>query len=301
MDDGSTDPCPQICDDYAEHDSRIRVLHKQNGGISNTRNTGILAARGKYLIQVDSDDYLEKDAVEQLLRGALPGVDLIAGTYFDWHQNQQFLMRRVGLEEGKIYTSKDFTITSIINSELRPQIWSYMYRREFLIENKLFYKNGLIFEDQHLILDILIHASGISYIDAPFYNYTWRNGSITHSDNSWEKIHNNVLVLEHWKEIIDGIEDKTLQKYLYHELFSNYMNSSYNRKLIGWGFGKITFPYAFVHFSGLHEKVKVVRYQLKTIFCNLFPRYCDAHQLMTLKEYNSILAENNAAVKDGEK
>ena len=57
VDDGSTDNCPKICDDYAELDSRVRVIHKKNGGLSDARNFGIDAASGDYVVFLDSDDY----------------------------------------------------------------------------------------------------------------------------------------------------------------------------------------------------------------------------------------------------
>lgn len=67
VDDGSPDRCPQMCDEWAEKDSRIRVLHKENGGLSDARNHGAAIARGEYISFVDSDDYISPDYVEYLL------------------------------------------------------------------------------------------------------------------------------------------------------------------------------------------------------------------------------------------
>ena len=57
VDDGSPDKCPQLCDEYSKQDKRIRVIHKKNGGLSDARNTGILASHGEYLLFEDSDDF----------------------------------------------------------------------------------------------------------------------------------------------------------------------------------------------------------------------------------------------------
>ena len=71
VDDGTKDNCDRICDDYAAGDPRIRVIHKENGGLSSARNAGIDIARGDFLEFVDSDDWIEPDAVESLLQTAL--------------------------------------------------------------------------------------------------------------------------------------------------------------------------------------------------------------------------------------
>ncbi len=66
VDDGSPDNCPKICDGFAEKDSRIKVIHKKNGGLSSARNAGIYAATGEYIGYIDSDDYAEPDMFEIL-------------------------------------------------------------------------------------------------------------------------------------------------------------------------------------------------------------------------------------------
>jgi len=67
VDDGSDDSCPRICDEYARKDPRIRVIHKPNGGASDARNAGLAIAKGEYIYFLDSDDYIEKDAIATLV------------------------------------------------------------------------------------------------------------------------------------------------------------------------------------------------------------------------------------------
>ena len=68
VDDGSPDNCPQMCDDWAKKDSRIRVIHKKNGGLSDARNAGIEISTGEFIAFVDSDDYVENDWLELLFK-----------------------------------------------------------------------------------------------------------------------------------------------------------------------------------------------------------------------------------------
>ena len=71
VDDGSTDCCPEICDDYAKKDSRVHVIHKRNGGLVSARKAGLAAATGDYVLAVDVDDWIEKDRVEVLVRDGI--------------------------------------------------------------------------------------------------------------------------------------------------------------------------------------------------------------------------------------
>ena len=71
VDDGSPDGCPKICDEYAKKDSRIRVIHKQNGGLSDARNVGIDNANGKYITFIDSDDWIPIDSINILYKNLI--------------------------------------------------------------------------------------------------------------------------------------------------------------------------------------------------------------------------------------
>ena len=300
VDDGSTDSCPQLCDAYASEDPRVCVLHKENGGLSDARNTGLLNAKGEYILYVDSDDFIEKDAIEQLLRGALPGVDLIAGAYYDLYKDgKRILLRRTGLKDGKIYTAKDFFISSINNRVLKFVSWSYMYRRDYLIENELFFRKGYIWEDMDLILDLILHTDNIIIIDYPFYNHEYRDGSITQSEKTWKKAHDFLKITERWKETIDKVKDKTLQKYLYSLLVSNYMFTANVLNLKGWWIPNINFRFAFNHAIGL-RKVKVMQFELKTIYYSLFSPHSEFQRLPAPEYYKLIDEAGNNSVKKEE-
>ena len=79
VDDGSPDKCGEICDKYAEKDSRVKVIHKENGGLSDARNAGIDIAKGDYLLFVDSDDWITSNICEVLIKNANDNLsDIIA-------------------------------------------------------------------------------------------------------------------------------------------------------------------------------------------------------------------------------
>jgi len=185
VDDGSPDNCPTICDEFAVRDNRINVIHKENGGLSDARNTGLLIATGDYVIFLDSDDYWEGDDNLSNLANVI-----------EKHKNLDIvLFRRSYLYEGerlikpqkvfKYRTSKnlnrDEIFSSLIrNSEFECSACLKVIRRELLIKNNLYFRKGIKSEDIEWYLRVFPFIKTIETINEPFYIYrTQRVGSIT--------------------------------------------------------------------------------------------------------------------------
>lgn len=113
VDDGSPDYCPQLCDEYAKKDSRIVVIHKKNGGLSDARNYGLCKASGEYILYVDSDDYIELDSCEKLVNGMANNVDMVVGAYKELRNNKVIEKRHSNLLQDKIYDAKEYVISAI--------------------------------------------------------------------------------------------------------------------------------------------------------------------------------------------
>ena len=91
VDDGSPDNCPQMCDDYAKKDSRIRVVHKENGGLSDARNAGMKVATGEYVSFIDSDDYISLDFYETLFQTMVDNdSDIVECSVVKFYENEKF-------------------------------------------------------------------------------------------------------------------------------------------------------------------------------------------------------------------
>ena len=151
VDDGSPDYCPQLCDEYAKKDSRIVVIHKKNGGLSDARNYGLCKASGEYILYVDSDDYIELDSCEKLVNGMANNVDMVVGAYKELRNNKVIEKRHSNLLQDKIYDAKEYVISAIKCDEWYAPAWLNLYRRSFLIENNLYYKVGFYFEDIEML------------------------------------------------------------------------------------------------------------------------------------------------------
>ena len=123
IDDGSPDNCGVICDEYAENDKRIKVIHKENGGVSRARNEGINVARGEYIAFVDSDDYIEPDLVEKsCIAVEKSGSDFLKfGIYEEYYKSNGELLSR---EE---VTPDNFIVNT--KSEIYDRVLSIVLRK----------------------------------------------------------------------------------------------------------------------------------------------------------------------------
>ena len=202
VDDGAKDSSGAICDSYAQRDSRVKVVHKENGGLSSARNAGIDIARGEYLEFVDSDDWLEPDAVESMLHQAVVHqVELVLGGRWD-------VSARTGEKKLGLCPSHQEIISG-----------TEMVRRIFRWENcdssacdKLFHKrlfreirfpHGKVVEDVPVMYKIVLDAGRVALLDKPVYNYFHRSGSISYTTLSEKNFHFS----EHTSVIYPYIQD----------------------------------------------------------------------------------------------
>lgn len=182
VDDGSTDDSSKLCDEYSQKDSRIRVIHKQNGGLSSARNAGLDVVAGEWILFVDGDDYLDKSAVERLM--------VIAEKY----ENADFI-QFLYCETDEHSWKADFR--QIANEEVCTDTYSFFNKlRELggaaassctkLFKKELFdnlrFTEGIWYEDEDLMTRLLPMCRKIVYTDLVLYGYVMRHGSIIHSE-----------------------------------------------------------------------------------------------------------------------
>ena len=190
VDDGSTDNSGQMCDDYAaKHSDFIRVVHKENGGLSSARNAGIDAAKGKYIIFPDPDDWVEPDYVEKLLEYRQQfDADLVCTGYF------------VDTENNCIPAKKDQLPMTLSGTEaqkaliLPPQMggfaWNKLYRLDIIRENVLRFLDDVgITEDLNFAYRYLAFCQTVCFApSARTYHYFQRDGAATRSGFSQRKL-----------------------------------------------------------------------------------------------------------------
>ena len=185
VDDGSPDACPQMCDAIAEQDSRVRVIHQKNGGLSAARNTGIEAARGNWLGFVDSDDFVAPDFYEKLYNAAVnAGADCAVCSVQLTHEDGSRMDTPPQWNAyGGGYTGKEIlkTITWQNNAPYLVA-WNKLYRRE--VFRTLRYPVGRINEDVFVFAELFDTIKKVACVEQPLYFYRQRKDSIIHAQYS---------------------------------------------------------------------------------------------------------------------
>ncbi len=176
IDDGSPDGSPQICDEYAVADGRIRVVHQANAGLGAARNTGLKRATGEYVTFIDSDDYLAPDTYSQLMQtlAAHPEYDLLEYPFYKWYgaKEQQHL---VSFEQREYPDKWDYWFGA--EAYAHTYAWNKIYRRA--VFDGIGFAEGKIFEDVYTLPLVLDRCRCVGTTDKGLYYYTYNAGGIT--------------------------------------------------------------------------------------------------------------------------
>lgn len=177
VDDGSPDGCGRVCDEYAAKDSRIRVIHKENGGLSDARNAGLDIATGEYIGFVDSDDYIAQNMYEILLKNAeKSNADISLCGYYNEYEGGM-IKNNYPVSEQKVLAASDGLKEVIYSKKYGIMAWTKLYKKE-LFKN-VRYPKGHICEDVYVIGDIFENVKIAAFDTTPLYYYVHRDDSIS--------------------------------------------------------------------------------------------------------------------------
>jgi glycosyltransferase involved in cell wall biosynthesis len=185
VDDGSPDRCPKMCDEWAEKNSRVRVYHKENGGLSDARNYGTERCNGSYITYVDSDDYIDTDYVSYLY-------NLLSR----YHTKMSICQHRVRYQGGKtidygssgdeVLSNKRCLERMLYYDVIDTSAWAKLYKKELFADVK--YPKGKYFEDLATTYKLMFKSDQIAVGYESKYNYALRNESISNSSFSPSKL-----------------------------------------------------------------------------------------------------------------
>lgn len=173
IDDGSPDRCGEICDEYAKKDQRIRVFHTENKGLSAARNLGLREAKGEYIGFVDSDDWIEPDMYEVLLkRMQETGADIsVCGMWYE------FVNRSIESNCNEcMYGSDKESMYALICGDIKTQVMNKLWTLHSALQ--LQFPEGQVYEDISSVYKVILRVDKIATVHQSLYRYRQRKGSI---------------------------------------------------------------------------------------------------------------------------
>lgn len=231
INDGSPDKCGEICDEYASKDNRIKVIHKENGGLSDARNTGIKNATGEYIAFIDSDDFIVNTAFEYLVSEATKyNLDIIAANAIVFTtEDIQRQMKKA--DSSDILTGEQFLCRSIESNSYIPCVWLNLYSKNLIVSNELFFKEGILHEDEQWTPRVFLKANRVKFTDFKFYYYVVREDSITHGKDKSRNGIDTISICYELEKLFYKMDNKYHRKILNSYLLRMFMTGVARGKL----------------------------------------------------------------------
>lgn len=255
VDDGSNDRSGQICDEYAKHDSRITVIHKKNERQGVARNVGVKHAKGQYIMFVDSDDYIPKEACEKLYGVTMDGqVDVVEGNrdYMKagecthlWHKDNP---------ENIVYTGQQYLLKEASNSSMYFIPCAKLLRREFLVNKDIWFKEGIFEEDEEWAPRVFIHAEHVTNIDDVVYYHIYRTGS-TMDTRKVDNLKSLMMIFPELEKFYKKMKiDENLHHVLKKRMLDMYLNGVRQMEM----YGECNCIFLFSISQNMRDLIKVI-------------------------------------------
>ena len=204
INDGSTDGSAKIAQEFVDKYDNWHLIHKENGGLSSARNAGIARAKGEYICFVDSDDYIEKDYVQKLYDAACEyDADMVIADYHEVDDKGRDLQRDKGkalYQQGVITRDESLhALTYVGGYHYATAVvvaWDKLVRTDIM--KRFLYKEGVLHEDEFLIMPLLLACDRVAWITDDIYAYRQREGSIMQDEK---------LAFRHL-EVLDAFEER---------------------------------------------------------------------------------------------
>ena len=227
VNDGSPDNSADIIDRYnALHPEHTVVVSKENGGLSSARNAGIEVSQGEYIALVDSDDYINSDALLALYQAAITdNLDIAMAqsvTFWEGNHPKQVLSIPSSVINLGVTTGLNLLETSFNARYKRINCWNKIYKREFINQHNLRFIDKLLFEDVPFAFEAFFAAARVKALPLDYYFYRQRPGSIMTSANQ-KADHSRVIIVNHVLNFFKqkGYMGKAFDDYLIYQLWEN--------------------------------------------------------------------------------
>lgn len=228
VDDGSTDSSGKICDEYSKQYQFIKTIHKKNGGLSSARNEGLKKTSGKYIFMVDSDDWIEEDALKKLYECTKnQEIDIVK---FDYIRQPENMKKSSILKEGLKDNKELKSIIPLIlkqTGKINFSAWGHIYRKSFLEQKNLkFVSERIVGSEDYLFnLQAYCQAENLLVLADFLYDYDMREGSLT------KRYRKNLFT--QYKELHKEFKKCLVKCRMFDTIMKRALAYSYIEKLIG--------------------------------------------------------------------
>lgn len=196
VNDGSTDNSLNLLKEYSKKDNRIKVIVKSNGGVSSARNVGIKSAKGEYISFADSDDWLEKNMIEELVNVMeSKNVDIVRCNYYK-DEDKKAPSFNEEINDKKIVGEKIINcLEKIVKGEISTYVHCLILKKEIIDKTNLFDEEICLMEDALFYIDLLSKCKSIYFFDKPLYHYRTNLESCTRNRKNYIKNINNLILV----------------------------------------------------------------------------------------------------------
>ena len=186
VNDGSKDNSLEILKEINEQFPKMKIVNKENGGLSSARNSGLEVANGQYIFFLDSDDWLDIESFLQLKSYCQHDYDIIHGNFNYTYEDQNPIKNKPQYEVEGI-SGQEFLSKALLTNQFSIPVWINFYKRSFLQDNELKFMEGILHEDEEFNMKAFPLANSIISKNIYFYEYFQRPNSITNNANNGEK------------------------------------------------------------------------------------------------------------------
>ena len=256
VNDGSPDNSQKIIEKFCENNNRAKFFIKDNGGLSSARNYGLERAKGEYVWFVDSDDFINSNEFQKFYKGLEKDLEILIGNFQIFKNNnfskeEKFLEDNIVLSGKEILNKKGKTIIG------KTYVWRNLYNRRFLIDNKLYFKEKIVVEDQLFTILCLLKAKKVKYLDNYIYYYRIREGSITTAPNRELFAKSSYKICE---ELLKSEKEINNLYWVKQMMFSHYTNYMKYFKKRDFELEKRLWNLKGMFFVKLEKKYKIWRF-----------------------------------------
>lgn len=208
IDDGSPDKSGDICDVYAEKDSRVRVFHKKNGGVSSARQCGLDNAIGEYVIHADPDDWVEKDMLASMYsKATYDNSDIvICDFYMDMARSTKYIHVNISSNNHKIL------LQEILSDKLHAALWNKLIRRELYHRYNISFPIEMnLWEDKFVCTSLFMNDVKVAYLPIAYYHYdNCSNSNSIVRNVSKNSIDSQIYYITHFEGLLNDIKYESL-------------------------------------------------------------------------------------------